>query len=226
DVRGGYFFSTLFDSLIYLDKEGYSYEILFLEASDETLIRRFKQTRRKHPLSQEGRILESINEERKRLYDIRGRASKIIDTTELTPFQLKEQILELYGEEKGDALKITIMSFGFKYGLPLDADLVMDVRFLPNPHYVEELRPKTGEDPEVRDYVFEPQITKDFLEKFSQLFFFLLPHYAREGKSHLVVSIGCTGGKHRSVALSREVMRLVKEKGYRVSVKHRDILKA
>jgi UPF0042 nucleotide-binding protein len=225
DVRGGHFFSTFFDSLKYLDEEGYNYEILFLEASDETLVRRFKQTRRKHPLSEEGRILEGILEERKLLYDIRGRASKIIDTTDLNPVQLKKQVQELFGHGRSSALIITVMSFGFKYGLPLDADLVMDVRFLPNPYYEEELRIKTGEDVEVEAYVLRSPETMDFLRKFSELLLFLLPYYVREGKSHLVVAVGCTGGKHRSVALTRRIGKVLKSQGYRVSVKHRDMLR-
>jgi len=223
DVRGGHFFSTFFDSLKYLDEEGYNYEILFLEASDETLVRRFKQTRRKHPLSKEGRVLEGILEERKLLYDIRGIASKIIDTTDMTPMQLREQIQDLFGQERGRFLLITVMSFGFKYGLPLDADLVLDVRFLPNPHYSENLRSKTGEDVDVEDYVMRFSETRSFLAKLSDLLLFLLPYYVREGKSHLVVAVGCTGGKHRSVALARRIGEIIKSEGYRVSVKHRDV---
>jgi len=223
DVRGGHFFSTFFDSLKYLDEEGYNYEILFLEASDETLVRRFKQTRRKHPLSKEGRVLEGILEERRLLYNIRGIASKIIDTTDMTPVQLKEQIRDLFGQEGGRFLLITVMSFGFKYGLPLDADLVLDVRFLPNPHYSENLRLKTGEDVNVEDYVMRFSETRSFLTKLSDLLLFLLPYYVREGKSHLVVAVGCTGGKHRSVALVRRIGEIIKSEGYRVSVKHRDV---
>ena len=223
DVRGGHFFSTFFDSLKYLEQEGYKYEILFFEASDETLIRRFKQTRRKHPLSREGSILEGIVEERKLLYDIRGIATKIIDTTDLTPVQLREQLRELIGEKNGRSLLITVMSFGFKYGLPLDSDLVVDVRFLPNPHYTDDLRPKTGEDAEVENFVMRFPETRSFINKRSDLLLFLLPYYVKEGKSHLVVSIGCTGGKHRSVALSRKVGEILSSEGYKVSVRHRDI---
>jgi len=223
DVRGGHFFSTFFDSLKYLEQEGYKYEILFFEASDETLIRRFKQTRRKHPLSREGSILEGIVEERKLLYDIRGIATKIIDTTDLTPVQLREQLRELIGEKNGRSLLITVMSFGFKYGLPLDSDLVVDVRFLPNPHYTDDLRPKTGEDAEVENFVMRFPETRSFINKLSDLLLFLLPYYVKEGKSHLVVSIGCTGGKHRSVALSRKVGEILSSEGYKVSVRHRDI---
>ncbi|NLO89217.1 MAG: RNase adapter RapZ [Clostridia bacterium] len=223
DVRGGHFFSTFFDSLKYLEQEGYNYEILFFEASDETLIRRFKQTRRKHPLSREGSIVEGIVEERKLLYDIRGIATKIIDTTDLTPVQLREQLRELVGEKDGRSLLITVMSFGFKYGLPLDSDLVLDVRFLPNPHYSDDLRPKTGEDADVENFVMRFPETRSFINKLSDLLLFLLPYYVKEGKSHLVVSIGCTGGKHRSVALSRKMGEILSSEGYKVSVRHRDI---
>ena len=225
DIRSGRFFDTFFESLKYLDDEGFDYEILFLEASDESLVRRFKATRRRHPLSREGRVLDGITAERERLQDIRGRADKIIDTSELTPQQLKEQVRDLFGHGKTSSLVITVMSFGFKYGLPLDADMVIDVRFLPNPHYEEDLRPMTGEDPPVEDYVLSSPETASFLQKLSDMLLFLLPYYVREGKSHFVVAIGCTGGKHRSVALARNIGRVLKTEGYRVSVKHRDITK-
>ncbi len=225
DIRGGRFFDTFFESLKYLDDEGFDYEILFLEASDESLVRRFKATRRRHPLSREGRVLDGITAERERLQDIRGRADKIIDTSELTPQQLKEQVRDLFGHGKTSSLVITVMSFGFKYGLPLDADTVIDVRFLPNPHYEEDLRPMTGEDPLVEDYVLNSPETASFLQKLSDMLLFLLPYYVREGKSHFVVAIGCTGGKHRSVALARNIGRVLKTEGYRVAVKHRDIMK-
>lgn len=225
DIRGGRFFDTFFESLKYLDDEGFDYEIFFLEASDESLVRRFKATRRRHPLSREGRVLDGITAERERLQDIRGRADKIIDTSELTPQQLKEQVRDLFGHGKTSSLVITVMSFGFKYGLPLDADTVIDVRFLPNPHYEEDLRPMTGEDPLVEDYVLNSPETASFLQKLSDMLLFLLPYYVREGKSHFVVAIGCTGGKHRSVALARNIGRVLKTEGYRVAVKHRDIMK-
>jgi len=223
DIRGGHFFSTFFDSLKYLDDEGFDYEVLFLEASDEALVRRFKKTRRRHPLSQEGRILEGISLERERLQDIRGIASKIIDTSDLNPMQLKEQVQELFGHGRSRALVVSVMSFGFKYGLPLDADLVIDVRFLPNPHYTDRLRPLTGEDSEVEGYVMRSSETQSFINKFSDLLLFLLPFYVREGKSHLVVAIGCTGGKHRSVALVKRIGEILINEGYQVSVKHRDV---
>lgn len=223
DIRGGRFFDTFFESLVYLEEEGFSYELLFLDASDECLVRRFKETRRKHPLSTVGEITEGIMKERTRLQDIRGRATKIIDTSELTPPQLREQVRELFAHGKSSSLVITVLSFGFKYGLPLDADTVFDVRFLPNPHYDRELRPRTGEDESVVSYVMSTPEAAAFQKMLRDLLLFLLPYYVAEGKSHLVVAIGCTGGKHRSVALARNIGRIIAEHGYQVSVKHRDI---
>lgn len=226
DIRGGRFFERVFEALTFLDAHDYDYEILFLEASDEILVKRFKETRRHHPLAPQGRIPEGIFEERKRLEDLRGRASKIIDTSDLNVHQLKEKIRELFGSDKRYKLMVTVMSFGFKYGIPLDADLVMDVRFLPNPHYVEHLRNFTGHDEQVKEYVLSSPATKAFLEKFHEMLTFLLPYYVNEGKSQLVVAVGCTGGQHRSVALANEIgSRLVKNRDYYVSVKHRDILR-
>ncbi|WP_088554399.1 RNase adapter RapZ [Calderihabitans maritimus] len=226
DIRGGKFFDSLFEALNYLDEKNFKYEILFLEASDETLVRRFKETRRRHPLAPDQRILEGIIEERKRLQELRGRASKIIDTSDMTNRQLREQVAELFGEVKDYKLIITVMSFGFKYGVPLDADLVMDVRFLPNPHYVQELRSFTGHDRRVREFVMNSPVTAAFLDKFIDLLKFLLPYYAKEGKSHLVIAIGCTGGQHRSVAIANRIGQELKGEDFRVSVKHRDILRA
>lgn len=224
DIRGGRFFEGLFEALDYLDSQGLAYEILFLEASDEVLVRRYKETRRRHPLSSEGRILEGILEERRRLVELRGRASKIIDTSELTTQQLKEQLVELYGAGKEGKLAITVMSFGFKYGIPLDSDVVMDVRFLPNPNYVETLRNLTGHSPEVQRYVLDSPLTAEFMGKFSDMLAFLMPYYVKEGKSHLVIAIGCTGGQHRSVAVAEELGRRLKaDRNYRVMVQHRDL---
>lgn len=223
DVRGGAFFDAFFEALEYLDQGGYQYEILFLEASEEALVRRFKETRRRHPLALQGSILESILQERERLVEIKGRASKIIDTSELGTQQLKSQIADLYGPAWDHRLVVTVMSFGYKYGIPLDADLVMDVRFIPNPYYVEHLRPLTGEDAPVKEYVLQSGESQKFLEKFTSLLHFLIPYYAREGKSHLVIAIGCTGGQHRSVTLAGEIGRALAGQECRVSVTHRDI---
>lgn len=223
DIRGGEFFDSVPEILEQLSREGIKYEILFLEASDETLVRRFKESRRRHPLNPEGSVLECIREERKRLEELRGKANKIIDTTDLSPQQLKEEIFNLYGEgQEKNVITITVMSFGFKYGLPLDADLVIDVRFLPNPYYIKEMRSLTGNDPLVAKYVMDSEVTQGFLAKFNDLITFLLPHYIKEGKTSLVIAIGCTGGQHRSVVLANEIGKKLAELNYRVKVKHRD----
>lgn len=226
DIRGGEFFPALFEALSQLKVEGINYEILFLEASDETLVRRFKETRRRHPLVPQGRVLEGISEERLKLQDLRGMAHKIIDTSNLKNYQLKEQVMELFAENKERNLSVTVMSFGYKYGSPLDSDLMVDVRFLPNPFYIEKLRPFTGHHKEVRDYVMQHPATKTFLRRYIGLLNFLIPHYAAEGKSHLVIAIGCTGGQHRSVVLANRIGKALLKRGYRVSIAHRDIFKA
>lgn len=222
DMRGGAFFNDLFEALIELERDGVNHEILFLEAGDEVLLRRFKETRRRHPLSETG-LLEAIREERSALGELKGKADKVIDTSELTPRELKKKIFEIYEpgrREKG--MPVLLVSFGFKYGVPLDADLVFDVRFLPNPHYVEHLRPLTGEDAPVKKYLWQRKVTQKYFQKLHDLLKFTIPYYAREGKVQLVVAIGCTGGKHRSVALSRELGRVL-SRHYRVYIEHRDI---
>ncbi|WP_227762299.1 RNase adapter RapZ [Zhaonella formicivorans] len=223
DIRGGKFFGSLQDALGYLDDHGLKYELLFLEASDEALVRRFKETRRRHPLSSQGRVLEGIIEERKRLEPLRGRATKIIDTSELSPRQLKQQVAELFGSKRDYKLVVTVVSFGYKYGIPLDADLVMDVRFLPNPFYVKELRDLSGEDPKVQEYVMASPETNVFIEKFAEMLNYLVPYYIREGKTHLVVAIGCTGGQHRSVTLANQIRDLLNNPDYKIIVTHRDV---
>jgi UPF0042 nucleotide-binding protein len=226
DIRGGQFFDSLFEALTYLDNQGFKYEILFLEASNETLVRRFKETRRRHPLSPQGLILAGVTAERERMQELRGRASKIIDTSELSPQKLKEQVTELFADVEHSKLVITVMSFGFKYGIPLDADLVMDVRFLPNPFYLENLRPFTGHDPQVRDFVMDSPVTRGFIDKFTNMLSYVLPYYVKEGKTLLVVAIGCTGGQHRSVTLANKIGEILKEfPEYRVMVTHRDIMR-
>lgn len=227
DIRGGEFFDDLFDALDHLDETGIKYEIMFLEASNETLIRRFKETRRAHPLAPNGQVLDGIQEERQRLLDMRGKANKIIDTSNLKPKQLKEEIINLFSDykESRHKLRVTITSFGFKYGIPLDSDLVMDVRFLPNPFYVEELRNFTGNDKKVQDFVHSSPVTKRFLRKFYSMVKFLIPQYIKEGKTNLVIAIGCTGGQHRSVTIANRIAQMVersKNEEYKVQVKHRD----
>lgn len=223
DIRGGMFFNDLFTSLKDLDEQEYPYEILFLDASDATLIKRFKETRRTHPLAINSSIYEGISKERERLEELKNMATNIIDTTKMTSGQLKEELRNIYLEGKPtDNLMIHITSFGFKHGIPLDADLVFDVRFLPNPYYIDELRDLTGKNVEVRDYVMESPISVEFSKKLIDLIDFLIPHYVKEGKNQLVIAIGCTGGKHRSVTIAHVVEKSLREKNYRVISSDRD----
>lgn len=223
DIRGGQFFDHLFDALEELERSGFQYRILFLEASDEALVRRFKKTRRPHPLAEEGRLLEGIKAERRRLSPLRGRAHHVIDTSLLAPRELSGEIDRLFAGDVATRLTVTVVSFGFKYGLPLDADLVFDVRFLPNPYYVPQLSVKSGQDPEVAEYVAKWPVAQRFLAKWFDLMDFLMPQFLQEGRSHLVVGIGCTGGRHRSVALSDRLAQFLCQMGYSVTVEHRDI---
>ncbi|MFP4371900.1 MAG: RNase adapter RapZ [Halanaerobium sp.] len=224
DIRGREFFNELFKELAKIEKMGLNYNILFLEASDDVLITRYKESRRRHPLDEEGRVLDAIERERELLEELRGRATKIIDTGELKISELQEELNKLFlsGEDK-NSLYLSLISFGFKYGIPRDADLVMDVRFLPNPYYVESLRVKTGNDQEVQDYVLKWPVTDKFYNKFFDLIDFLLPEYKKEGKSHLSVAIGCTGGKHRSVTTVNKLKEFLAEKEFKINVEHRDI---
>ncbi len=224
DIRGGGFFDAVYESLENLQAAEIKCEILFLEASDETLVRRFKESRRPHPLSPHGSILEGIKEERARLEELKGQAHRIIDTSTLTNKQLKEQIISMYGEDnEKQNLKITIMSFGYKYGMPMDADLVVDVRFLPNPHYIEELRPLTGDDKKIKDFVLDLPISRTFLRRFYNLIKFLIPYYIKEGKTSLAIAVGCTGGRHRSVTLANKLAALLDNQNYLVHKRHRDL---
>lgn len=223
DLRGGEFFSSLSEALANLEKEGFRLEVLFLDASDETLIRRYKESRRRHPLSPHGRVLDGIQAERQQLEELRIRADNIIDTSCLSAQQLRTQVAELFCKSQGlDQMAVSVISFGFKYGIPMDADLVMDVRFLPNPYYVETLRSLTGEHALVRDYVFGNQMAQEFMEKYLALLEYILPNYIKEGKTHLVIGIGCTGGQHRSVAIADRVGQFLMERNYAITVKHRD----
>ncbi|TGB02301.1 RNase adapter RapZ [Halobacillus salinus] len=223
DLRGREFFDSLFDSLDKLGKENWIQEhILFLDAEDQSLVSRYKETRRSHPLAKDGLPLEGIRKERKMLDELRGRAQAIINTTTLKPKQLREQIIERYREQEQQVFSVQVVSFGFKYGVPIDADLMFDVRFLPNPHYVEHMRPLTGLNTEVSSYVFKWTDTQKFLEKLKDLLEFMLPQYKREGKSQLVIAIGCTGGQHRSVALAEYLSNHFSGDFY-THVTHRDI---
>ncbi|MXQ55647.1 RNase adapter RapZ [Shimazuella alba] len=224
DLRGRAFFATLLDSLRQLEEQhGISHQILFLEADDDTLVRRYKETRRRHPLAIGGTPLDGIRQERALLQELREKANNVIDTSRLRPLELKQQIQDLQNASKSEAF-VTFMSFGFKHGIPIDADLVFDVRFLPNPHYIDELRPQTGREKIVSDYVMKWEETQIFLNKITDLLTFLIPQYKKEGKSQLVAAIGCTGGKHRSVAIAEHLYHTLKDQE-RCQVKHRDMEK-
>lgn len=226
DIRGGRFFDSLFESLEILAQQGIYYEILFLEAADDILIRRFKESRRRHPLARVGRVLDGIMLERRHLEELRGRANKIIDTTNLSVHELKDMLVKLFGSRSLESrMTMSITSFGYKFGIIMDADLVMDVRFLPNPFYLEEYRELTGLDNRVRDFVLSHEVTRKFLDLYIKFLEFLIPHYIAEGKTHLGIAIGCTGGQHRSVVLATEVGNSLLEKGYPVLVKHRDLFR-
>ncbi|MFE8696565.1 RNase adapter RapZ [Cytobacillus sp. FJAT-53684] len=223
DLRGREFFDHLFKALDDLSETSWvTPQILFLDADDATLVRRYKETRRFHPLAPSGLPLEGIKLERELLEELKGRAQLIYDTTKLKPRELREKILTEFSVNKATFFTVNVMSFGFKHGLPIDADLVFDVRFLPNPHYIEHMRPKTGLDEEVSTYVLKWTETTKFLEKVTELLSFMLPHYKREGKAQLVIAIGCTGGQHRSVALAEYIGDYFK-KEYHTRITHRDI---
>lgn len=224
DLRGREFFDSLFASLDAFSKaEKIRPKILFLDAKDQTLVRRYKETRRSHPLSQKGRPIEGIRLERKKLEEVKGLAQYYIDTTDMSPRQLRDRIITEFGNES-ETFRVNLLSFGFKYGLPIDADLVFDVRFLPNPYYVQHMRERTGLDPDVSEYVLKWTETHQFLGKLMDLLTFMLPQYKREGKGQLVVAIGCTGGKHRSVALAEWIGKKLSV-DYPTIVSHRDIEK-
>ena len=205
-----------------LRASGEAVKVLFLDASDEVLVRRFEGTRRRHPLGQEG-VLEAIFDERHRLEAIKEMADVVVDTSELNVNQLRERLADLFGGDEATAMQILVMSFGFKHGVPIDVDNVLDVRFLPNPHWVEEMRPLTGLDAPVRRYVLGHPEAKEFLERADYLLKFLVPAYVKEGKSYLTIAIGCTGGRHRSVVLVEEIADRLRKMGYNPSTIHRDV---
>lgn len=226
DIRSGQSLEELGEVLNDIRVAGYKYEILFMDCSTEVLIKRYKETRRLHPLSQTGRVDKGIELERGRLEFLRKKADVIIDTSHLLIRELKAQIDKIYVED-GDFNNFIIMflSFGFKYGIPSDSDLVFDVRFLPNPFYIPELKHKTGRDDDVRQFVMDSEVAQEFLVKLKDMLLFLIPHYISEGKNQLVISIGCTGGKHRSVTLASKVADKMIDLGYAVKTEHRDIEK-
>ena len=226
DIRGGAMFLDLVPALHHLEETGVEYRILFLDAGDSVLIKRFKETRRMHPLSPDGRVSDGIAEERRILQPVKEKADYIIDTSNLIPRQLKEEIHNVFLMGKTfKGLIVNLVSFGFKYGIPMDCDLVFDVRFIPNPYYIPEMKGKTGMDEEVASYVMSFPESKIFLDKLYDMISFLVPQYVKEGKSQLVVGIGCTGGKHRSVTITNHISALLKQKEISVVVEHRDIEK-
>lgn len=226
DIRSGEGLAKIKEVLSSLHTLGIDYEILYLECSDTVLVKRFKETRRTHPLSGDGRIESGIAKERKKMKPVKELATYIIDTSQLLTRELKAEVSRIFVENQGfKNFYVTIVSFGFKYGIPTDADLVFDVRFLPNPFYVDSLKPKTGNDQDVYDYVMKAEEAHIFLDKLEDMVSFLIPNYITEGKNQLVIGIGCTGGKHRSVTLANAFYKIMKDKDYGFKVEHRDIQK-
>ena len=226
DIRSGQALKELDHVLDKMRKLHYDYEILFLNANDDVLIKRFKETRRAHPLTHEGRVDEGIIKERKQLEFLRKQADYIIDTSTLLNRELRMEIEKiLVGNKEYKNLFVTILSFGFKYGIPVDADLIFDVRFMPNPYYIEKLKYKTGNDDVVKQFVMDSEVSRKFLDKLYDMIKFLIPNYVKEGKNQLVIGVGCTGGKHRSVTVANELYdKLSEDKNLGIKVAHRDIL--
>ncbi|MCE8147172.1 RNase adapter RapZ [Listeria monocytogenes] len=223
DLRGREFFDSIEPALDELDNTNFiTTKILFLEADDKVLVSRYKETRRHHPLEPNGSVLDGINAERELLSDLKGRSQLVINTSNMAPRELRERINNEFQTEDKDIFNVQLMSFGFKYGIPIDADLVFDVRFLPNPHYIDKMRPLTGIDEDVYEYVMKWPETQTFLDKLVDLLMFTLPFYKREGKTQLVIAIGCTGGQHRSVALTEFVGKAIQQK-YETTISHRDM---
>ncbi|EAK9513140.1 RNase adapter RapZ [Listeria monocytogenes] len=223
DLRGREFFDSIEPALDELDNTNFiTTKILFLEADDKVLVSRYKETRRHHPLEPNGSVLDGINAERELLSDLKGRSQLVINTSNMAPRELRERINNEFQTEDKDIFNVQLMSFGFKYGIPIDADLVFDVRFLPNPHYIDKMRPLTGLDEDVYEYVMKWPETQTFLDKLVDLLMFTLPFYKREGKTQLVIAIGCTGGQHRSVALTEFVGKAIQQK-YETTISHRDM---
>lgn len=225
DVRADKPFAYVEEVLTALRERGYRYEILFMDASDEVLVRRYKESRRAHPLSPEGRVEDGIHREREILKNIKSKSDYVIDTSNLLTRELRQELIRIFQDNKHyNSLMINVMSFGFKYGIPADADLVFDVRFLPNPYYIDSLKHLTGNDTPVQKYVESFPQTKQFMEKLQDMITFLIPYYVKEGKNQLVIAIGCTGGQHRSVTLANDLYGRLKDKGdYGIKLYHRDI---
>lgn len=222
DIREGGFLNRLFDELKYLRKNQFSYEILFLEARTEVLIQRYSETRRTHPMGRKP-LSASIKEERRKMAKLRQRADFIIDTSDINIHQLKERLMSTFSATDGRPLLVNVVSFGYRYGVPAEADMLFDVRFLPNPNYVPRLKASTGDQKKIRDYVLGSPLSKRFVEKLEDIMEFLLPQFEKEGKSYLTVAFGCTGGRHRSVVLANLFGKFVNDKGLEANVAHRDI---
>jgi len=226
DIRGGNFFDELIGVLDKIEANSVNYELLFLDASDATLIKRYKESRRRHPLIGKGGLSDAIARERAVLSAVRAKATMIIDTTNTVNSALREKIIDLYGAEGTlPHMNIVVQSFGFKHGMPMDCDMIFDVRFLPNPFYVPELKPLSGNDRAVVDFIESKEVTKEFLKRLESLVMFLLPQYVKEGKSQLMLGIGCTGGRHRSVYIANVLGTWIQKAGYGVQVTHRDLLR-
>ena len=227
DIRSGSFFKE-FQTMITEAKTDNRVDtsILFLDASDQELVARYKENRRSHPMAPNGLIIDGINTERSLLQGIKIQATTVIDTSELSSKELKQQIINEFKTEEVSLFNVTVESFGFKYSIPIDADIVMDVRFLPNPYYIKELRSQTGQDDSVYDYVMSFEETEDFYQRFKNLLDLVLPGYEKEGKRHVTIAIGCTGGQHRSVALTERLTRDLCQEGYHATAKHRDAAKS
>ena len=225
DTRSREFFDTFIHTLDDMDRDDVSYEMLFMDASDPVIIRRYKETRRRHPMAPSSRISEGIAKERERLAPARAKATYIIDTSELKKVELRDKIHRLFGNTEGEQMNINVLSFGFKFGMPLDADMVLDVRFLPNPFYIETMRHKSGAVPEVAEYIAKWPVTQEFIERLDGMIDFLVPQYVKEGKSQLVIAVGCTGGMHRSVFIAKHIYERLSAKKYPVKLEHRDLMK-
>ncbi|CAB5016662.1 MAG: RNase adapter RapZ [Actinobacteria bacterium] len=226
DVRSGLFVEDLIDALSDLEATGAQTRVIFLDAADEVLVRRYEATRRRHPLADSERVVDGIARERSLLENLKGRADVVLDTSSLNVHELRDRVRDVcLGEHRPGTLQISVVSFGYKHGVPVDVDLVFDVRFIPNPHWIEELRPLDGTDLAVKEYVLEQPVTPKYLESVTNLFALTLPAYESEGKSYLSVAFGCTGGRHRSVAVSEAFVGILGALGYSATVRHRDRLK-
>ena len=225
DTRSHEFFDTFVHVLEEMDRDDLPYEMLFMDATDPVIIRRYKETRRRHPMAPASRISEGIAKERDLLAPVRAKATYIVDTSELRKVDLRDKIHRIFGSAEGEQMNINVLSFGFKFGMPLDADLVFDVRFLPNPFYIESLRHKSGAVPEVAEYIGKWAVTQEFEQRLDSLIDFLIPQYIKEGKSQLVIAVGCTGGMHRSVFIAKHLFDMLTSRGYQAKLEHRDLMK-